>query len=284
MSVATVLHRQATAARPGHVRRARHAAARGDVRRRRPGDHRRLAGRPATSPRSARSRCAAARCSASSRRWSTPACRSRRSSRCSPASPTPWSPAPPRLESVLPAFLEFAARRGAGRAQRAVRRRLPQGRLRGHRARAGRVRRCSTPRGWPARWSPATRRPTASSSSAGAALPRGDHAQPPRAVRRAGDRRRAARADRAARQPRRALARGAARRSPRGSPPPSAASATSPRRCPPRPGVYLFARRARAGALRRHVQGPAQPGCAPTSPPPRPRTPDGRDGGARRRR
>ena len=68
------------------------------------------AARPsAASPRSARSRCAAARCSASSRPWSTRACRSRRSSRCSPASPTRWSPTRPAIESALPAFLEFAA-------------------------------------------------------------------------------------------------------------------------------------------------------------------------------
>ena len=43
----------------------------GHVRRRRPRDHRRLTERTARSPRSARSRCAAARCSASSRPWST---------------------------------------------------------------------------------------------------------------------------------------------------------------------------------------------------------------------
>ena len=55
--------------RAGHARRAGHPAARGDVRRRRPRDDRRLAARLRRSPRSARSRCAAARCSASSRRW-----------------------------------------------------------------------------------------------------------------------------------------------------------------------------------------------------------------------
>ena len=69
----------------------------------------------------------------------------------------------PAARAVLPAFLEFAARQRAGRAQRAVRRRLPQGRLRGARARLAGVRRSSTPRGWPAGSSPATRRPTASS-------------------------------------------------------------------------------------------------------------------------
>ena len=93
---------------PGHPRRAGHAAARGDLRRRRPGDHRRVAGRLRRSPRSARSRCAAARCSASSRPWSTPAARSRRSSPSSPGSPTRWSPAPRGSTTVLPAFLEFA--------------------------------------------------------------------------------------------------------------------------------------------------------------------------------
>ena len=56
-------------------------------------------------------------------------------------------------------------------------------------------------------------------------------AQPPGAVRRPGHRRRAARPDGAARQPRRAHPRGAADLHARGSPPPSAASATSPSSC-----------------------------------------------------
>ena len=55
------------------------------------------------SPRSARSRCAAARCSASSRPWSTPTRPSRRSSPCSPASPTPWSSTSPASPRCCPA-------------------------------------------------------------------------------------------------------------------------------------------------------------------------------------
>ena len=53
-------------------------------------------------------------------------------------------------------------RRGAGRAQRAVRPRLPQGRVRRERHRAGRPRPPSTPPSSPAGCSPATRCPTAS--------------------------------------------------------------------------------------------------------------------------
>ena len=91
------------------------------------------AGRPAdvrASPRSARSRCGAARCSASSPRWSTRASPSRRSSPRSPASPTRWSPSPRASSTVLPAFLEFGPGLRAGRPQRRLRRRLPQGRRR----------------------------------------------------------------------------------------------------------------------------------------------------------
>ena len=48
------------------------------------------------------------RCSASSRRWSTRATGSRPTSACSPASPTMMVAAAPRIDAVLPAFLEFA--------------------------------------------------------------------------------------------------------------------------------------------------------------------------------
>ena len=145
------------------------------------------------SPRSARSRCAAARCSASSRPWST---------RREPIPPfisvltgitdamVADAPAhrrgPPGVPRVRP-------RRRARRAQRAVRHRLPQGRgapRTGHawpRFRGGRHR----PPG-----------PAAADPRRGAqpqavhprrALRRADDAQPPGAARRAGHRRRAAR-------------------------------------------------------------------------------------------
>ena len=91
------------------------------------------------------------------------AARSRRSSRCSPASPTRWSPTRPPIESALPAFLEFAPGLRAGGPQRALRRRASSSTSPRSRAGPGRGSRCSTPPSWPAGWSPATTRPTASS-------------------------------------------------------------------------------------------------------------------------
>ena len=76
----------------GTLRRPGDGAGRRHLRRRRPRDHRRQPCRLGASPRSARSRCAPARCSASSRPWSTPTCRSRPSSRRSPASRPRWWP------------------------------------------------------------------------------------------------------------------------------------------------------------------------------------------------
>ena len=165
-------------------------------------------------------------------------------------------------------------RRGtrAGRPQRAVRRRLPRGRLRsGSGSPWPALRRRSTPRGWPAGCSPATRRPTASSSALARAVPRGHHARPPRAGRRPRDRRRAARADRAARQPRRAhrsrscttftvagLARAAAQAPPRRA------------RCRTRRASTCSATSAAEVLYVGKSQATCAPGSAPTSPRARP--------------
>ena len=143
--------------------------------------------------------------------------------------------AAPRIEAVLPAFLEFAARRGAGRAQRAVRPRLPPGRVRRARARRGRRAASSTPRGWRAASLTRDEAPDCRLSTLARAVPGQHDAEPPRAGRRPGDGRRAARADRAARQPRRAVAGGAATFTVAGSARRSAASATSPSGCRTRP-------------------------------------------------
>ena len=62
----------------------------------------------ARSPRSERSRSAVARCPVSSRRWSTLAPRFRRSSACSPGISDVMVASAPRIDAVLPAFLEFA--------------------------------------------------------------------------------------------------------------------------------------------------------------------------------
>ena len=213
-----------------------------------------------------------------------PRTRSRRSSRCSPASATRWSPTPRRSSR--------------------------------------RCRRSSSSRPAPC-WSPTTRRSTSASSShfaaqqgrawpgfevvdtarlarrvitrddapncklvvAGAGVPVHHHAQPPRALRRPGHRRRAARADRAARRPRRAHARGAAdvlragldrpapqappRRGAAALPPASTCSATTRGRVlyvgtskrPAHPGAHLLHRvrdpvpDGRDGRARRHGRG-----------------------------
>ena len=96
-----------------------------------------------------------------------------------------------------------------------------------------------------------------------------DHAQPPGAVRRPGHRRRAARPDGAARRPRRAHPRGAADLLRRGSAPPSAASATSPRRCRT-PRASTSSATTAPGCSTSAPPATCAPGCAPTSPPPRP--------------
>ena len=171
---------------------------------------------------------------------------------------------------MLPAVPRVRPGLRARRPQRAVRRRVPAGTSPSSRAGRGRGSRCSTPPSSPAGWSPATRRPTASSARWRVLFGVDHHAQPPGAVRRPGHRRRAARADGAARQPRACTPSRSCRRSAPGSPPPSAASGTSPSSLPHAPGVYLFQRRPRPGALRRHSPRTCAPGCAPTSPPPRP--------------
>ena len=219
-----------------------------------------LAGRAARSPRSARSRCAAARCSASSRPWSTPACRSRRSSPCSPASPTRWWPAAPRLQAVAAGLPRVRRRLRAGRAQRAVRHRLPQGRVRRGRASRGRGRACSTPPGWPAASLTRDEAPNCKLVDAGPAVPR--HAPRPTTgrshdaratvdvlhglIERLGNlgvhtARRAVTLHRA------------------GHPGPAAQAPPRRGACPTPPGVYLFVDAQRRRALRRQEQGPALP-------------------------
>jgi len=93
--------------------------------------------------------------------------------------------------------------------------------------------------GWPARWSPATRPPTA-------CCPRSRRCSAPRPrprtgpCRRARHRRRAARADRAGRQPRGALGRRSWRRSRRGCAAVTTAMRLLADDLPPVPGVYVF--------------------------------------------
>ena len=155
------------------------------------------------SPRSARSRCAAGRCSANWPHWSTPAAASRPRSSRSPASPRRWCATRPTIDAVLPAFLEFA--RGAVLVAhnagfdigflRAAARALPD-RLA---APAGAVHRPAGPPGADPR-----RGAQRAAGGAGPAVRRGHHADPPRARRRPRHRRRAARADRTGRQPGRA--------------------------------------------------------------------------------
>ena len=174
----------------------------------------------------------------------------------------------PPIESALPAFLEFAAGTRPGRPQRAVRRRLPQALRRAAGpglagVRGGRHRQAGAPGDHP------RRRPQLQAVLAGAGVPLHHDAQPPRPLRRAGHRRRAARADGAARRPRRAHARGAAdvlragvdRPAPQA--PPRRGAAALPRRLP-------VLRRRAAGSSTSAPRATCAPGCAPTSPPPRP--------------
>ena len=159
---------------------ARHVrlAARDHLRRRRPGDHRRAGAsrRRATtrSPRSARSRCAAARCWVNSPHWSIRA-----------ASIPPQIVA---LTGITTAMVYDAPadrlgvagvprvlpRRGAGRPQRRLRHRVPARGRRTLPASPGRGRRCCARSGWPAGCSPATRPP-----ACGCRRWRGCSARPP---------------------------------------------------------------------------------------------------------
>ena len=145
----------------------------------------------------------------------------------------------PPIESALPAFLEFAQRLRAGRAQRAVRRRLP------------RTSPSEQGRPWPAfevlDTAQLARRvitrddaPNCKLSSLAKVVPVVDDPQPPGAVRRAGDGRRAARADGAARRARRAHRSRSCRRSPRGSAPTQRRKRHLAEHLPHAPGVYLF--------------------------------------------
>ena len=243
-------------------------------------DPARPADRATRSPRSARSRCAAARCSANWPRWSTrgrehpaadrrssPAsprrwCTTpRRSTRCCPRSSSSpaarcWSPTTPASTSASCAPPRSAATSPWPQPAGAVHR--PAGPAGAH-PRRGAQR--AAGRRWPGC---SARRTTA---------------DPPRARRRPRHRRRAARADRAGRQPGRAhLHRPAvlpARRHRR----PSAASGCSPTHLPHRPGVYLFRGPGRRGALRRHRGESAPPG-RPVLQRRRPARPDEGDGGA----
>ena len=104
------------------------------------------------------------------------------------------------------------------------------------------------------------RRPQLQALLAGPGVPLRHDAQPPGARRRPRDRRRAARADGAARRPRRAHPRGAADLLLAGQP--GAAPQAPPRRgAAPRPRRLPVPRRAGPGALRRHLPRPAHPGA-----------------------
>ena len=232
------VHARSPGRRPGDLRRARHAAARGDLRGGRPRDHRRL---PAS--------CEITEIGAVKVRGGQ--LLGEFQTLVNPGVPIPpfisvltgisdtMVAGAPRLGTALPAFLEFAGATPCWsrttRPSTSASSRRPARRP----ATSGPATECSTPPGWPARSSPATRRPTASSpASPGSSARR----RPPTT----------------ARCPTRAppstcctacssgwatsaSARSTSwRPSPRGSRPRSGASATSPRRCRTLPGVYLF--------------------------------------------
>ena len=136
----------------------------------------------------------------------------------------------PRIGSVLPAFLEFAARLRAGRAQRALRRGIPQARQPGARLRLARLRRRRHRPAGPPGAHP-RRDAELQARHPGEVLPHHDHAEPPRPVRRARHGRRTARALRAGRIARRADAGGPADVSRPGSLRRCGRSGTWPSRC-----------------------------------------------------
>ncbi len=145
-----------------------------------------------------------------------------------------------------------------GRAQRPLRRRFPEVLRRAPGpalagVRGARHRAAGAPGDHP------RRRAQLQAELAGDAVRRHDDTQPPGALRRPRDGRRAARADGSARQPGRAHARGAPDVLRPGEHGP-ATQAPPGRGSPPRPRRLPLPRRPAAGALRRHVQGPAHPG------------------------
>ena len=222
------------------------------------------------SPRSARSRSAAARCSASSRRWST-------RSRAIPAfiavltgitdAMVAGAPAPGHRAAGLPGV---RPRRGAGRAQRALRPRASSRPGARSSAWTGR-RRASVDTARLARRVLTRDEAPNCKLSTLARLFRADvDALPPGAGRRPGHRRRAARAARAARRARRAQPGGAddlLRPGQRGR---SGASGTSPTRCRQRARASTSSATPRAGRSTSARARTCAAGCAPTSPPPRP--------------
>ena len=186
----------------------------------------------------------------------------------------------PPIESALPAFLEFAQRLRAGGPQRAVRRRLPAALRRAAGPALARLRGARHGQAGPSRDHP-RRRPQLQALLAGRGCSTSATTPNHRAlVRRPRHRRRAARPDGAARRPRRPHARGAADLLRQGLRRP-APQAPPGRGAPPRPRRLPVPRRARPGALRRHLARPPHPG-------PhllhrlRDPLPDGRDGGAGR--
>ncbi len=189
----------------------------------------------------------------------------------SPASPPRWSRARRALAAVLPVAAGVPRGRGAGGAQRPVRRRVPARRVQAARAGRGRGRRCSARRGSPGRVLSPRRGAQRAAGRAGPAVRHRHHAQPPGARRRPGHRRGAAPAAGAGRQrrraePRRSCWRWRATRPRTGPPPHSGASARWPRPCRPRRASTCSAGRATrcSTSARAATCGAA---CAATSPP-----------------
>ena len=243
---------------------ARNVAARDHFRRGRPGNHRRTSDgapteRPPTrSPRSARSRSAAASCSASSPPWWTRSAASRRRSCSSPASPRRWCATPrPSTRCCRCSWSSPAIRcwspttpgstsDSCGPPRERCEHRLA--------AAAGAVHGPAGPPGAQPRGSPQR-----AAGRAGAAVRRRHPAHPPRPRRRPRHRRRVARAHRASRQPGRAHLRRPARLPAERDAGP--APQTGARRGLAAPAGRLSVPRAVGrGALRRHRDRPAAPG------------------------